>query len=51
MLMLDGVHVHVHVPKGYIYFAIFFSLFSRTTQYENAKKQTSALETTIRWQK
>jgi len=24
MLMLDGVHVHV--PKGYIYFAIFFSL-------------------------
>lgn len=25
MLILDGLHQHV--PKGYIYFAIFFSLF------------------------
>ena len=25
MLILEGLHVHV--PKGYIYFAVFFSLF------------------------
>jgi predicted tellurium resistance membrane protein TerC len=36
MLILDGVHYHV--PKGYIYFAVFFSLLVEMINIRMKKK-------------
>jgi len=42
MLVMDGLHYHV--PKGYIYFAVFFSLSIEMLNIRFRKKQTKKVE-------
>ncbi|MCD4794782.1 MAG: TerC family protein [Bacteroidales bacterium] len=42
MLMLEGVHIEV--PKGYIYFAVFFSLIIELINMRVRKKQSKKVE-------
>jgi len=37
MLIVEGVHIHV--PKGYIYFAVFFSLVVEVIKIRARKKK------------
>ena len=43
MLVMDGLHYHV--PKGYIYFAVFFSLSIEMLNIRFRKKQTKKVDT------